>query len=69
MEKVHIVQRQRNVACSVVSSGNMRVARSRHEFNHVQIATWLAIHKTGFLKLNQRALMSQLIHALGHEMT
>ena len=53
MEKVHIVQRQRNVACSVVSSGNMRVARSRHEFNHVQIATWLAIHKTGFLKLKK----------------
>lgn len=37
-----------SVVSSVASSGNTKVARSRHEFNHVQIATWLAIHTTCF---------------------
>ena len=41
------------IAIRFASSGSMKVALSRHEFNHVHIAAWLVIHTMRFFKLKE----------------
>ena len=44
------------VACMTIraiSSGIMKVALNRHEFNPVQISTWLVTHTARFFKMKK----------------